>query len=46
MADGDLRPDIAAHLVTAAGTLARIIEIDGLKDRLESLERAIKEQKQ
>jgi hypothetical protein len=46
MADGDLPPDIAAQLVAAAGTLARIIEIDGLKDRLESLERAIKEQKQ
>ena len=45
MADGDLPPDIAAQLVAAAGTLARIIEIDGLKDRLESLEWAIKEQK-
>jgi len=45
VADGDLPPDIAAQLVTAAGTLARIIEIDGLKDRLESLEWAIKEQK-
>ncbi len=45
-ADGELPPDIAAQLVAAAGTLARIIEIDGLKDRLESLERAIKEQKQ
>lgn len=45
-ADGELPPDIAAQLVAAAGTLARIVEIDGLKDRLESLERAIKEQKQ
>jgi len=44
-ADGELPPDIAAQLVAAVGTLARIIEIDELKDRLESLERAIKEQR-
>jgi hypothetical protein len=44
-ADGDLPPDVAAQLVAAVGTLARIIEIDELKDRLESLERAIKEQR-
>lgn len=44
-ADGELPPDIAAQLVAAVGTLARIIEIDELKDRLESLERAIKGQK-
>jgi hypothetical protein len=45
-ADGELPPDTAAQLVAAVGTLARIIEIDELKDRLESLERAIKGQKQ
>ncbi len=45
-ADGSLPPDVAAQLVAAVGTLARIIEIDEFKDRLESLERAIKEQKQ
>jgi len=44
-ANGELPPDIAAQLVAAVGTLARIIEIDELKDRLESLERAIKAQK-
>ncbi len=44
-ADGELPPDIAAQLVATVGTLARIIEIDELKDRLESLERAIKGQK-
>ena len=45
-ADGELPPDVATQLVAAVGTLARIIEIDELKDRLESLERAIKGQKQ
>jgi hypothetical protein len=44
-ANGELPPDIAAQLVATVGTLARIIEIDELKDRLESLERAIKAQK-
>jgi Lon protease-like protein len=38
--------DVATQLVGAVGTLARIIEIDELKDRLEALERAIKGQKQ
>lgn len=45
-ADGKLPPDVATQLVTAVGTMARVIEIDELKDRLESLERAIKEQSQ
>jgi hypothetical protein len=45
-ADGELPPDVAAQLIAAVGTLARIIEIDELKSRLESLERAIKGQKQ
>ncbi len=45
-ADGEIPPDVATQLVGAVGTLARIIEIDELKDRLESLERAIKGQKQ
>ncbi len=45
-ADGDLPPDVAAQLVAAVGTLARIIEVDELKDRLESLERAMKGQRQ
>ena len=42
-ADSKLPPDVAAQLVTAVGTMARIFEIGELKDRLESLERAIKE---
>jgi hypothetical protein len=45
-ADGEIPPDVATQLVGAVGTLARIIEIDELKDRLEALERAIKGQKQ
>ena len=45
-ADGEIPPDVATQLVGAVGTLARIIEIDELKDRLEALERAIKVQKQ
>jgi hypothetical protein len=44
--DGQLSPDVAAQLVAAVGRLARIIEIDELKDRLASLERAIKGQTQ
>ena len=43
-ADGDLPPDVAAQLVAAVGALARIIEVDEMKDRMESLERAIKAQ--
>jgi len=42
--DGDLPPDVAAQLVAAVGTLTRIIEVDEMKDRMESLERAIKAQ--
>ncbi len=44
-ADGEIPSDVAAQLVTAVGALARIIEIDELKDRLESLERAIEGQR-
>ena len=40
-ADGQLPPDVAAQLVSAVGTLARVVEIDELKERLVALEAAI-----
>jgi hypothetical protein len=40
-ADGRLPPDVAAQLVSAVGTLARVVEIDELKIRLAALETAI-----
>jgi hypothetical protein len=39
-ASGSLPPDLAAQLVTAAGTLARVEEIEDLRDRLLALEKA------
>jgi hypothetical protein len=39
-ASGELAPDIASSLVSAAGTLARVQEIQELADRLEALEKA------
>ncbi|MFH0784022.1 MAG: DUF5681 domain-containing protein [Pseudomonadota bacterium] len=40
-ADGRLPPDVAIQLVSAVGTLARVVEIDELKVRLAALEVAI-----
>jgi hypothetical protein len=40
-AEGRLSPDVAAQLVSAVGTLSRIVEIDELKERLAALESAI-----
>ncbi|MDP3850377.1 MAG: hypothetical protein Q8Q59_07735 [Luteolibacter sp.] len=40
-AAGTLPPDIAAQLVTAAGTLARVEEVEELRDRLAALEKAL-----
>ncbi len=40
-ANGQLPPDVASQLVSAVGTLARVVEIDELKVRLASLEAAI-----
>jgi hypothetical protein len=40
-ADGRLAPDVAAQLVSAVGTLARVVEIDELKIRLAALEAAV-----
>jgi len=36
-----LPPDVAAQLVSAVGTLARVVEIDELKERLVALEAAV-----
>ncbi|TKB26509.1 hypothetical protein FCL47_08835 [Desulfopila sp. IMCC35006] len=40
-AEGKLPPDVAAQLVSAVGTLARVVEIDELKERLTALETAV-----
>jgi hypothetical protein len=40
-ADGQLPPDVAAQLVSAVGTLARVVEVDELKERLVALEAAV-----
>ncbi len=40
--DGRLSPDIASQLVAAVGTLARVVEIDELKERLAALESAVR----
>lgn len=40
-AAGTLPPDIAAGLVAAAGTLARVEELEELKDRLAAIEKAV-----
>lgn len=44
-ANGDLPPDIAAQLVSAVASVARVEEMENIKDRLEALEKAIKEQR-
>lgn len=43
-ANGDIPPDIAAQMVSAVASVARVEELEQLKDRMEALERAIKEQ--
>lgn len=40
-AKGQLPPDVAAQLVSAVGTLARVVEVDELKERMAALEAAI-----
>lgn len=42
---GDMPPDTAALLVSAVGTLARVIEVDELKARIESLELSLQDRK-
>lgn len=44
-AGGQLPPDIAAQLVASVGTLARVIEVHELKERLDSLEHIISEKR-
>lgn len=44
-ASGELAPDTAGALVSAAGTLARVHEIQDLADRLEALEKALNPKK-
>lgn len=36
--NGQLAPDLAAQLISAVATLAKVIEIDQLQERLEALE--------
>ena len=43
--NGDIAPDIAAQMVSAVASVARVEEMEHIKQRLESLERAIKDQK-
>ena len=42
-ANGEIPPDIAAQLVSAVASVARVEEMENVKERLESIERAIKE---
>ncbi|MCK6419026.1 MAG: DUF5681 domain-containing protein [Alphaproteobacteria bacterium] len=42
---GEIAPDIAAQLVSAVASVARTEELENVKERLESLERAIKERR-
>lgn len=44
-ANGELPPDIAAQLVSAVASVAKVEEMESIKERLEALERAIKEQR-
>lgn len=43
-AGGELPPDLAAQLISAVSVIARVEEIEIMKERLEALERAVKEQ--
>jgi hypothetical protein len=45
-ARGEIPPDIAAQLVAAVASVARVEELEQVKHRLEALERAIKGAKQ
>lgn len=40
---GNVSPDVGKMLIDGVASMARVDELDGLKDRLESLERVIKE---
>ena len=42
---GEVAPDVAAQLIGALGTTARVEEVEALRDRLDALERAMKGRK-
>jgi hypothetical protein len=42
---GEIPPDIAAQLVSAVASVARVEEMEQVKERLAALERAIRERK-
>ncbi len=44
-AKGEIPPDIAAQLVSAVASVARVEEMESIKERLEALEKAVKDQK-
>lgn len=44
-ANGEIPPDIASQLVSAVASVAKVEEMENVKERLEALERAVKEQK-
>jgi hypothetical protein len=45
-AKGEIAPDVAAQLVSAVTSVARVEEMENVKERLQALERAIKVQLQ
>jgi len=45
-ANGEIPPDIAAALVSAVASVAKVEEMETIKGRLEAIERALKGQKQ
>ena len=44
-ANGEIPPDIAAQLVSAVASVAKVEEMENIKQRMEALERALKERK-
>lgn len=42
---GEIPPDIAAQLVSAVASVAKVEEMENVKERLDALERAIKEKR-
>lgn len=43
--NGEIPPDIAAQMVSAVASVARVEEMENVKERLEAIERAIKEKR-
>jgi|SRR5690554_7659015 len=41
VAAGELAPDVAAQLIQSVGTLARVVEIDELEQRLTAIEKTL-----